>query len=92
MKSQVNIYENFDRRRKLVFESLSRFDWDQIEMAANGCISGYGREWPFLMKSLKKLTGLELSDQPYQDLIVVCRAKLIEAKEYAIPNMWKKSI
>ena len=38
---------------------LNDHDWMQIEMAANGCISGTSDEWPDLRRAIEKVRGKE---------------------------------
>ena len=38
-------------------QQLTEHDWLQIEMAANGCVSGTSDEWPDLCAAIEKISG-----------------------------------
>jgi len=38
-------------------DQLTDHDWDQIIMAAKGCVSGTSDEWPHLQRAIEKITG-----------------------------------
>jgi len=45
----------------------------QIEMAANGCVSGTLAEWPHLKSALRKRGIRMLDNAPAEDIKAVCR-------------------
>lgn len=38
-------------------DELTAHDWDQVVMAAKGCVSGTSDEWPHLRRAIAKLRG-----------------------------------
>lgn len=57
--------------------TLTQHDWQQIEMAARGGVSGTSKEWPHLVIAIEKVLNRKLMPQPSSWLRGFCEALVL---------------